>query len=318
MQNVNTAFVAAALFWIGNMLRLVFLGMDSNNEKDYNLQQLEPLSIQQEWIFRITIKPYLLSSRVLNSLAWFVFCFPLFQLAYVLHTQKGSSSSSMWIHCGIVILALGGTCLEWIGMILYIGSTLACEYMVNEFNLTSWTEDGDDNLGWKSLEVAYFVIRGMKLWVDAFEWIVLYFIMGLVHEGVRRYRAIDPDQIAFEAPWNALGLIVGILALMDFVAEILKVTSDFELLSEVAYWYGTVNRLILMPAWLAGLGVRLPHALKCADRNRLSLVSNDTTLQASTIVSPLSTKENSKEISSMIGEVDPALLEISERLASDN
>jgi len=252
---------AALLFFVGNLLRLIYLGNEFNRGFNwYKYTQLDPESIQSEWEFRISNKPNLMAAGFINSTAWFVFTFPLLQLVYVLNQQRGPGTSrSVWLHVGIVVLVLGGCFTEWIANFMYFGSIIACELMIRKFNLTNWIDENeDDSIGLRSLEVAYFAIRGMKFWVDAFEWIALFFIMVFVHVAVNRYRSRDPE--AFGALWNVLGLFIGFVALLDFITEVLR-TTNFRLFSQIAFCYSTTNRLILLPAWLIILGLHLPKAL---------------------------------------------------------
>lgn len=252
---------AALLFFVGNLLRLIYLGNEFNRGFNwYKYTQLDPESIQSEWEFRISNKPNLMAAGFINSTAWFVFTFPLLQLVYVLNQQRGPGTSrSVWLHVGIVVLVLGGCFTEWIANFMYFGSIIACELMIRKFNLTNWIDENeDDSIGLRSLEVAYFAIRGMKFWVDAFEWIALFFIMVFVHVAVNRYRSRDPE--AFGALWNVLGLFIGFVALLDFITEVLR-TTNFRLFSQIAFCYSTTNRLILLPAWLILLGLHLPKAL---------------------------------------------------------
>jgi hypothetical protein len=255
-----TCILSALLFFVGNLLKLIYLGKESGRDAVswLELKQLEPEFIQKEWEFRLDNRAHLFGIGWINSAAWFFFCFPILQLAYALNQQKGRGTSrSVWLHAGIVVMTLGGAFTEWIANFMYIGSTLACQLMINEFNLQNWGQWNDD-LGYRALEVAYFAIRGMKFWVDAFEWIALATVMFMIHLAVCRYRAIALEP--FGACWNALGMFIGLLSLLDFVTEVLRVT-NFRVFSAIAFWYGTVNRLIFIPLWLIVLGWRLPYAL---------------------------------------------------------
>jgi hypothetical protein len=257
-----TCIISAIFFWVGNLMKLIYLYKDGRGEKRgfnwFQMKKLDPEQIRKEWEFRIENKTHLIATGVITSLAWFFFCFPMLQLVYVLSQKKGPGlSRSVWLHTGIVILTLGGAFTEWISNFLYIGAMLACELMVKDFNLSNWTED-NDGIGWRSLEVTWFALRGMNFWVDAFEWISLCFIMIFVFVSVRRYQWSHPGH--FSVWWNALGLTVGLLSLLDFVTEVLR-TVNFKVFNQVAFWYGTTNRLILLPAWLILLGWRLPYAL---------------------------------------------------------
>mmetsp|Transcript_24136 Transcript_24136/g.51247 ORF Transcript_24136/g.51247 Transcript_24136/m.51247 type:complete len:301 (+) Transcript_24136:95-997(+) len=260
-----SCILCAILFFIGNLLKLIFFGKERNRDFQWRkFTQLEPEAIQAEWDFRIEHKPRLLAIGIISSLAWFIFCFPMLQLVYVLNRSRngpGTISRSLWLHAGILILVLGGAFLEWIAFFLYMGSTLACEMMVDSFNLSDWDikDSGNDNVGLRTLEVAYFAIRGMKFWVDAFEWIALSVIMIFTYLAVLRHRKAETDS-AFGGVWNTIGLFIGFLSILDFVTEILR-TVNFRLFSQLAFWYGTANRLVLLPTWLVLLGWRLPYAI---------------------------------------------------------
>jgi hypothetical protein len=52
---------------------------------------------------------------------------------------------------------------------------------------------------------------------------------------------------------------VALFSLLDFVAEILRLVG-FSTFGKIAFWYSSVNRLLLLPGWLLLLGCRLPVA----------------------------------------------------------
>ncbi len=262
-----TCIISALLFFLGNLLKLLTFG--SEKSRDYSWKsytRLEISTLESGWFYLIDNKVHLVATGVISSLAWFVFCFPMLQLVYVLHhSQTGSVSKSLWLHSGIIILVLGSSFMEWIANFLYIGATLNCEYMFRHFNIQTWTDMENDKIGLRSLEVAYFAIRGMIYWVDAFEWIALSVIMIFIFVSISRHQKIDRES-PFHRIWNSLGLFIGLLCLLDFVTEILR-TVSFKVFSEIAFWYGTLNRLILLPAWLIVLGWRLPYALMRLEGN---------------------------------------------------
>lgn len=261
-----TCLLSAFLFWLGNLLKLIHLGREWNHQIKHEvwkgIQEMDVKLIAIEWEKRMDDKPFLISCMVIVMAAWFVFTIPMLQLAYALNKQKGPGTSrSVWLHTGMVVLTLGGAFTEWISNFLLLGATLSMEMMVNKFNLDIWIDDSKvtDGIGWKSLEVTYFAIRGMTFWVDAFEWICLFFLFVFTFVAIRRYRQIDPEP--FGNCWNSVGLFLGLMCLLDFVTEILRVV-DYRVFSQLALWYGTVNRLILLPFWLIVLGMRLPIALR--------------------------------------------------------
>ena len=252
-----TCLLTALLFMTGNALYLAFYIQEFNRDHyDYDSHlELDPDYLKQEWAWIIDQRPKWLSAGVINGLAWFFFCFPMLQLAWIL-SQRGSKS--LWMHIAIAVLALVGAFTEWISRFLYIGASMAMQMLVTKFNLSDWIGDnGNDDIGYRTLEVTHIVVRGMVTYIDAFEWICLFLIMVFVHISVRQWRT--HDAVTFGAFWNALGLFIGLLAVLDFVAEVLRL-DGFRLFGQIAFWYAAVNRLLLIPAWLIMLGLRLPYA----------------------------------------------------------
>ncbi len=253
-----TCILAALLFFIGNVLKIVYFVKEHSRHNWTYLKQLDASYIQAEWQFRIDNKGHLVATGVITALAWFFLCFPILQLVYVLNQQSKSMARSLWLHSGIVILTLGGAFTEWISYFVYLGVTMSCEKLFQDFNLQNWTNEGNDNLGFKSMEVTYFAIRGINFWVDAVEWMALFFIMAFVFVSIRRYQTTHPGH--FSIWFNALGLAIGMFSLLDFITEILRVV-DFRVFSRLAFVYAAVNRLVFLPVWLLLLGWKLPQAL---------------------------------------------------------
>ena len=250
-----TCLLSAILFFVANLLFLIYYGKESqrahfdiDNYKDLNTQL-----IQDEWDWRIKHRPQYLAAGFLNALAWFTFCFPLIQLAWIL-SMRGTKS--LWLHVTIGVLALAGSLTEWISRFLFIGSSLATQLLYKKFTLNNWISE-NDGIGYKVLEVTYIAVSGLTWFIDAFEWLAIFVIMVLIHVSVRRWRLFD--QSSFGGCWNAVGLFIALLSLLDFIAEVLRL-DGFIIFSPIAIWYGTVNRLILLPYWLFVLGRSLPYA----------------------------------------------------------
>jgi hypothetical protein len=253
-----TALFSAILFFIGNLLIIIFYAIEAKRQHfDYDLyKELDPAYIEKEWKFRTDHRAMFLTAGIINAMAWFFFAFPMIQLAWIL-SKRGSSQ--LWLHVSIAILVLFGSFTEWISRFLYIGSSMATQLLYKEFNLDNWLSDtSNDGLGWRTLEVTHIVTSGLLWFVDAFEWLAMFFIMLLVHVSVRRWRTTDGG--TFGACWNAIGLFIALLSLLDFVAEILRL-DGFRTFNQIAFWYAAVNRLILLPTWLILLGLRLPFAV---------------------------------------------------------
>jgi hypothetical protein len=252
-----TALASAILFFIGNLLIIIFYAIESKRDHyDYDLyKQLDPEYIEKEWKFRTDNRPFFLTAGIINAMAWFFFAFPMIQLTWIL-SKRGTSQ--LWLHVSIAIFVLGGSFTEWISRFLYIGSTMATQLLYKEFNLANWLSGSSgDGLGWRTLEVTHIVTSGLLWFTDAFEWLAMFFLMVGVHFSVRKWRLTDGG--TFGACWNAVGLFIALLSLLDFVAEILRL-DGFKTFNQIAFWYAAVNRLILLPTWLILLGLRLPYA----------------------------------------------------------
>jgi hypothetical protein len=248
--------LSALLFMAGNALLITYYVREYNRPHfDYDTYvSLDPAYIQEEWEFRIEHRPKYLAAGLLNAFAWFFFMFPMVQLSWIL-----SQGGAKWIslHLAIGLLALAGSFTEWISRFLYIGTTMATELLATQFNLDAWITT-DDQIGWRSLEVTHVVTYGLVSFIDAFEWIILFIIFTLVHISVKRWRR-QVDSTTFGACWNALGLFVALFCLLDFIAEVMRLVG-FTSFGKIAFWYSSVNRLLLLPGWLLLLGCRLPVA----------------------------------------------------------
>jgi hypothetical protein len=254
-----TSLFSAILFFAGNLLIIIFYVKEGNREHwDSELHyQLDPDYLQEEWDFRNKYRVFYESAALINAMAWFFFAFPMLQLAWIL-SHRGSQS--VWMHIIIAVLTLAGSFTEWISRFLHMGQSLACHKISREFNLDHWLADNsNDGLGWRTLEVTHIATSGIIWFIDAFEWLAMFFIMMFVHISVRRWRTTDVS--TFGPCWNVLGLFIALLSVLDFVAEILRL-DGFKTFRKIAYWYASLNRLVLLPLWLLLLGVQLPYAIR--------------------------------------------------------
>lgn len=124
--------------------------------------------------------------------------------------------------------------------------------------LANATASSSEGYGWKALEVTYLVSQGTRLWVDAVDWFFLSVLLLLVHRSVSHGQRGQPA--AFPLNWARLGLLVGALALVDFLASCAKFAVDWRDFSTLASGLSVVNAVVLLPAWLLWLGVHLPRA----------------------------------------------------------
>eukprot|EP00934_Nitzschia_sp_Nitz4_P007965 Nitzschia sp. Nitz4//scaffold45_size130396//101118//101936//NITZ4_003466-RA/size130396-processed-gene-0.199-mRNA-1//1//CDS//3329552449//7955//frame0 len=252
-----SAVLSAFLFFISNLLIIIFKSIDKRRDFDRDLYTgLDPDYIQEQWDFRMDHRAKWFTASILNTCAWFFFCFPMVQFSFVM-SRRGSTS--LGLHVAIAILTVFGSFTECMSRLLYMGAEMSTKMMVQEFNLDNWISDNsDDKIGWRCLEVSHTIARGLILLVDSFEWIAIFVIMVLVHVSVRRWRMLE-DHETFGAGWNGLGLFIGFLALLDFLAEVAQL-DGFKVFHMIAFWYASLNRLVLLPLWLLMLGWKLPYA----------------------------------------------------------
>jgi len=256
---VNFMCVLSALcFIIGNALTISYYVKEfQRSHFDYDAYtQLDPGYIQVEWGFRIMNRPKYMAAGIINTFAWFFLMYPVIHLAWIL-----SQGGRKWIslHIAIAILVLTGSLTEWISHVLYIGASLSSELLAQEFNLSNWiTTSSEDEIGWRTLEITHIVTYGFISAIGAIEWLFLSFVMTLIHISVKRWRR-NVDGTTFGACWNALGLFIALMCILEFIAEVLRL-DGFITFGQIAFWYSGVNRLILIPTWLILLGLRLPYA----------------------------------------------------------
>jgi hypothetical protein len=115
----------------------------------------------------------------------------------------------------------------------------------------------------------------MILWVDAVEWLALFGISVLLFISIHSQK-----ERLLSLPSASVGLVMGLLALIDFAADILHLES-WRSFSEIAFWITMLKRLIILPVWLLWLGYQLPKAKELA----ATLRSDDKGLEMS-IVAP--------------------------------
>ena len=253
--------LSAICFFAGNVITIVYYAIDYKHANlNENLDEylaLDPGYVQSRWGFRTDSFPMYISAGVINTLAWFLFMFPIVQLSWIL-----SQGGTKWIslHVAMAIFVLTGSLTEWIASFLYIGSSMTAQLLVNNFNLNNWiSEDSGDKIGWRALEVTHIVSFGLVSIVGAIEWILMAVIMMIIHISVRRWQR-EVDQTTFGACWNALGLFISLFCILEFVTEVLRLNGSNRYFNQLAFWYSAVLRLIFVPTWLLILGLRLSYA----------------------------------------------------------
>jgi hypothetical protein len=253
-----SSLTAALLFVLGNILDYVYKNkFRSRSHFSYaDFTALDPAFIEEEWEYLSEYRSLELAAGVMNAMAWFALMIPLLQVAWI---QSHSGTRQVGVHVTVAALALGGSMTEFIARLLQIGTSLAGEWLAKDFNLDNWlSESSNDKIGWRTLQVVHLVVRGMLLWVDAAEWLALFGISVLLFVSIQRQ-----TERLLSLSWASVGLAMGLLSLIDFAADVLRLES-WRSFSEVTFWITMINRLVVLPVWLIWLGCQLPRAKEFA------------------------------------------------------
>jgi hypothetical protein len=253
-----SSLTAALLFLVSNVIDYIYFSKYKNRSHfNYTaFKAFETGHIQDEWVFRSEHRNLELAAGILNAMAWFALMIPVLQVAWI---QSFSGTRHIGVHVTVAALALGGSMSEFIARLLYIGTSNAGEWLAKDFELDNWlSENSNDMSGWKTLELVHIVVRGMILWVDAVEWLALFGISVLLFFSIHNQK-----ERLFKLSWAYFGLAMGLLSIVDFAADILRLES-WRSFSKIAFFTSMLNRLIMLPAWLIWLGCQLPKAKELA------------------------------------------------------
>eukprot|EP00525_Craspedostauros_australis_P011537 CAMPEP_0198113438 /NCGR_PEP_ID=MMETSP1442-20131203/5108_1 /TAXON_ID= /ORGANISM="Craspedostauros australis, Strain CCMP3328" /LENGTH=366 /DNA_ID=CAMNT_0043770523 /DNA_START=41 /DNA_END=1141 /DNA_ORIENTATION=- len=278
---------AAVLMFAANALLIVYYVKErerSHFDRDL-FEELDPAYIRLEWDHRIDNTALWTAAGFINGFAWLFLCVPIIELSWIL-SRRGTSSTSL--HLAIAFFALAGSFTEWISRLYFVGSNIATRHLARNFNLDRWISNNvQDDLGWRALEVTHLITSAYVWFLDAFEWICLSIILILTYSSVRHWR--EHDSSTFDGCWNALGLFIGLMCILEFVAEILRF-DGYRTFGPIAIVYAVLNRLILIPIWLLTLSFLLPRATAKSEAapNELELSTMDTAVAPPANTNPLS------------------------------
>ena len=79
-----------------------------------------------------------------------------------------------------------------------------------------------------------------------------------IHISIRFWRA--EDATTFGGCWNGLGLFISLMAIVEFVTEVLRFEGLSQVFGMIALLYAAINRLFLIPYWICVLGYGLDRA----------------------------------------------------------
>lgn len=257
---------AAVLFWVCNAIEII-LGVKQSKrfgsvDKEIYTQLL-PDNIIDDWINKVDGRSLEFASGFLKGSFWIIFCLPIIEMAWIL--SRNGTRALGW-NVGIALFVLGGSWTKWFSSIFWNGMYISFIQLATVFNLDDWLRsdllakyniDGEDGIGWRALEVNYIVGRGLVWIVNAVEWICLSAIFTFTFVSVVQWR--KEDDTTFGARWNALGLFIGLLAVVEFASEIVGF-EGYRIAWIFVILYAALNRLILIPVWIIILGFQLPNA----------------------------------------------------------
>lgn len=259
-------FFAAALFWTCNALEIVIgvtkSGMWQNADQNAYLQLL-PDDLVSEWVNRESLSRVEFASHITSGIFWVVFIIPVIEMAWIL--SRGGTES-MGLNTAIMIFVLAGNLTKWFTTVFWNGMHLSLLMMARNFNLDDWLSslqdaqyqlDGEDGMGWRVLEVLFLAAKGLVWIVNAAEWFCLAGVFILSFFSVLKWR--KHDESTFGAKWNALGLFIGLVSAVDFIAEIIGV-EGYKIAWIFVVLYSSLTKLILIPLWIIILGFQLPLA----------------------------------------------------------
>ncbi len=273
--------LAAVLFWAVNAIQIVQYAQQAQRWKNTDVEtyfQLLPDSIFVDWTFKINTQALEYSIGYLKAVFWLVFALPMIEMAWIL-SKRGTRS--LGCNVGIAFFTLAGSWSKWFATILWTGMYISLIMLAENFNLDNWLSSdiadnfgvfNTDGLGWRVLEVNHTFFRGMTLIIDAIEWFILCVIFLLVFFSVREWR--KEDRTTFGGKWNALGLFLGLLCLVQFILEALG-AFGVEMSWVFFVLYAVLFRLLLFPLWIIIMGCQLSKAsakeLDSVDTHELQL-----------------------------------------------
>lgn len=101
------------------------------------------------------------------------------------------------------------------------------------------------------------ITSSLIAWVDAFEWICLFFVCMLSYYSVGTQ---SDDKRTLSMHWARLGLLVGFLAFVDFAADVLRVL-DRHTFHKFALVIGIANTILLLPIWITYLSFNVHRVI---------------------------------------------------------
>jgi len=266
---VNCACLFSAFcFVIANVLGIVVIVEDSLSPSydELGLQNLDVGYIKNRWEHRRAVAPLQQAAHLFNMCAWLFMAIPILQLAWAL--SRGGKRK-VGIHTAIAAFAISGVISEVLARLLSFGIWGSSRWISESFNLSSWMSNGNgsynsgDGIGWKVLEINYFIMDGLLDWVDAFEWICLFSILVLIYFSVGTQMV---EHRVLSMWWTRLGLVIAFLSFVDFSADLLRL-EEWRSFAQFAIFVAIVNTCFLLPVWLLWLSCTIRHIMPASDNS---------------------------------------------------
>jgi len=259
---VNCACLFSAFcFVVSNALGIAVI-VEDKLRPSYDeslLRSFDSDYLKLSWSHRRNIAPLVQTAHVFNLFAWLFLIPPILQLAWAL--SRGGKRK-IGVHTAIGGFALAGCTTEILSRLLLLGGWGSAEWISTDFNLNYWVKSGD-TIGWKVLEIAYSMMEGLLLWVDAFEWICLFNILVLIYFSIGTQMT---EHRVLSLWWGRLGLSIAFFCFVDFSADLLRL-EDWTSFAQFSMFIAIVNTCILLPVWLLWLS--------CTIQNVMPTTNND-------------------------------------------
>lgn len=250
-RNVLDVFTTSRTFY--------FYNNDDSQFTFEDLAELNPDYIKLRFEFDTANLELFGFATMVNALATFAFFVPLLQVSWILSDGGKRRVASQAL---VLVLALAGGMCELIVSLMLLGiRSTAVGWIGSDtfFNLDDWLgEDNGDMIGWRVLEVIYTVLNGLTTWINAFEWISIFGIMVILFLTVRaenKYTRGGAE--TFGMKWASLGLVIGFLGLLEFIAELLRLRSWLRYM-RISFWVRSLNMFVFVPIYLIVLSRQLP------------------------------------------------------------
>lgn len=259
LSTVDTScIVCAALFFLANLLSIIYRALDYNqmSSEDYQtMLSLDPEFLQNAWTWRSKYVGLKTSAGMFNALAWFTFVVPILQTSWIL--SKGGKRH-VGTHIFLAALVVAGSIIESVSRLMIIGVDSVSHWMASDFNLSSWNYR-NDGIGWRVLEMVYETCNGIIIWIDAFEWLALSGVLIIIYASVDSEKREESVSATFNSTWAHFGVLVGTFCWFDFLADVMRM-ENLKMFQAWTILFSALNMLILLPIWILMLGKQLTEA----------------------------------------------------------